>query len=63
MEVSIETNADTGGVTVWLNQQAIAFPSLDAAQAYVATLQARIEAARHSFVQRERRPSLAVEAE
>jgi hypothetical protein len=63
MEVSIENNAETGDVTVWLNEQAIAFSSLDAAQAYVATLQARLEAARHSFIPRQARPSMATEVE
>lgn len=49
MNVKIELNEQGNGCKVWLDDTAVAFGDEEAAQAYVAQLQGRLEAAPGSF--------------
>jgi len=45
MHIKIETSDTGSGCTVWLGDNAVSFPSVEAAHAYIEQLQTRIEAA------------------
>ena len=49
MNVKIEVNEQGSGCKVWLDDNPVSFQNLEEAQAYVAQLQGRIEAAASSF--------------
>jgi ABC-type Fe3+-hydroxamate transport system substrate-binding protein len=49
VNVKIELNEQGNGCKVWLNDTAVAFGNEEEAQAYVAQLQGRLEAAPGSF--------------
>lgn len=54
MNVKIEVNEQGSGCKVWLDDKAVSFQNLEEAQAYVAQLQGRIEAASSSFALRDK---------
>jgi len=54
MNVKIEVNEQGSGCKVWLDDNPVSFQNLEEAQAYVAQLQGRIEAAASSFDLREK---------
>lgn len=49
MKIRIEANEQGNGCKVWLGDNAVSFPNLEDAKAYIAQLEERIEAASHSF--------------
>ena len=51
MKIRIEANEQGNGCKVWLGENAVSFPNLDDARAYIVQLEERIEAASHSFAQ------------
>ncbi len=54
MNVKIEVNEQGSGCKVWLDDNVVSFQNLKEAQAYVAQLQGRIEAAPSSFALRDK---------
>ncbi|MGH8384877.1 MAG: hypothetical protein ACRESJ_05180 [Pseudomonas sp.] len=51
MNIKIEANEQGNGCKVWLGETAISFANMEDANTYIAQLEARIEAASHTFAQ------------